>query len=229
MAISKEYPLSNDSTIELPERLGCVTSSAIHAVLAKARNGDKASSATRNKYIQEKVIERTTGKRGKTYKSEAMEQGNFLEDAAALAYEFKTGKTLERCGFYRRKDMMAGSSPDRKVKGENGIVQIKCFEPTEHAKVLREKKIPPNYRRQMIDELANTDFDYNDFVSYNADFPPNAQLYVERIWRKDVQEEIDNLDEAKAEFLSTVSIEVDYILNFKQDYLKDLEGASNES
>lgn len=199
-----------------PDRLGRITSSGIHAVLSLSRQGDKKSSATRNNYLNQLVLERITGKKGTSFKSEAMNRGNEMEDSAAFAYELRTGEVLEKCGFYARQDIMAGSSPDRRVRGKNKIIQIKCFEPTEHKQVLKLRRIPPKYRLQMIDELANTNFDENVFVSYNPDFPTHAQLYIESIYRKDVEDEIEGLENEKLEFLREVEAEVQFIQNYKE-------------
>lgn len=200
-----------------PDRLGRITSSGIHAVLSLSKDGEKKSSATRNKYLNQLALERITGKTATSFKSESMDRGNEMEDSAAFAYELHTGETLENCGFFARNDIRAGSSPDRKVKGKNKIVQIKCFEPTEHKAALRMQRIPPKYRRQMIDELANTNFDENIFVSYNPDFPTNAQLYIETIRRADVEDEIEGIENEKVEFLREVEAEVQFITNYKEN------------
>ena len=200
-----------------PKRLGRITSSSITAVKALGRDGEKRSSATRTNAINALALEILTGKKGTSFKNDSMNRGNEMEDSAAFAYELRTGESLEKCGFFARNDIRAGSSPDRKVKGKNKIVQIKCFEPTEHLQTLKLQRIPNKYRLQMIDELANTNFDENVFVSYNPDFPVHAQLYIESIYRSDVEQEIANLEREKVEFLREVSAAVQFIENYKED------------
>lgn len=198
-------------------RKGRITSSEINSVVSKGKDGTSNSSAMRANLLNKLALERITGQRVVTYKSAAMQQGNDLEATAALAYTFATGKILEECGFFKRLDGMYGSSPDRKVIGENGIVQFKCFEPTEHKEVLKKREVPPKYFRQCVDELANTNFEYNDFASYNGDFPENAQLFIKRIWRKDVLGEIQELEDAKRKLNEEIEAEVTFIKDYKEE------------
>lgn len=217
-ASSKEIFVEQGTPEWFEARKGRATSSEINSIYSKGKDGTSNSSATRKNYVNKLAVERIVGYPIQTYKSESMQRGNDLEAMAGLAYEFKTGRSTRTCGFYARQDKMSGSSPDRVVILDGGLVQIKCFEATEHKEVLKKQSIPPKYRRQMIDELANVpDAPYNDFVSFHPDFPENAQIYIERIERADVLDEIAEMEQKKTDFLREVAAEVKFIENYKED------------
>lgn len=65
-------------------------------------------------------------------RNEDVQRGIYLEDNAALSYEFETGETLTKVGFITDDEGRYGASPDRLV-GEDGLLEIKCPRPEKHA------------------------------------------------------------------------------------------------
>ena len=163
-------------------RLGKVTASRVADIVAKTKTG---YSASRAKYMGELLCERLTGSRGDTYQNAAMVWGVNTEPQARVAYEAALGELVEEVGFIPHPTIeMAGASPDGLV-GEEGLVEIKCPTTITHIDTLLSITVPQQYMTQMQWQMACTDRNWCDFVSYDPRLPENMQMFIHRVERDD--------------------------------------------
>jgi len=178
-------------------RIGLVTASRIADVMAQTRTG---YSASRETYMNDLLTERLTGKPAKSFTNAPMQHGIDTEPQARATYELFTGNTVIETGFHLHPTIpQAGASPDglindnqeavsgkatnREYKG--GLLEIKCPQPPAHSAILDKRKIPHKYRLQMQWQLACTGRAWCEFVSFNPDFPPPFDMFIERVTRDD--------------------------------------------
>jgi hypothetical protein len=167
-------------------RSGLLTSSKLGVVMA---NFGKAFGDPAKKYAVNIAIEQITGKPIENgYSNEHMERGHQQEPVARMLYEEETFCEVSNGGFFGSE--FVGCSPDGLVY-DCGVIEIKSvLAPTHFANVKRQG-IDPAYKWQCIGNLMFTDREWLDFVSYCADFPAERQLFVQRIWAKDLSTEFD--------------------------------------
>ena len=179
-------------------RLGKVTASRVADVLATIKTGESAS---RKNYRMELVCQRLTGQREEGFVNSHMERGIELEPLARAAYEFKQGVTVTEVGFIDHPSIdMSGASPDGIVG--DGLVEIKCPTPANHADTLLLGKAPSKYIAQMQWQMACTGAKWCDFVSYCPKLGDNLALFVVRVERDD--EFIAETEKAVTLFLTEV-------------------------
>jgi putative phage-type endonuclease len=163
-------------------RLGKVTASRIADMTARTKSGWGASRA---KYMYELLLERLNGCPLPSYQSKAMQVGIEREPAARDAYCFVHNCQVEEIGFVTHPTItMAGCSPDGLI-GTDGVLEIKCPEPSAHWQTLRTEQIDGDYLKQMQFQLACTGRAWADFVSFNPDFPVPMQFFCKRVLRDD--------------------------------------------
>jgi hypothetical protein len=93
-----------------PRRLGKVTASKVHDLMAKTKNGYAAS---RRSYMKCLAAQRVTGKAKRVFATPAMRRGTELEPEAKEAYEVATGRFVTDPDFVdHKKIFMFGASPD---------------------------------------------------------------------------------------------------------------------
>jgi len=161
-------------------RLGKVTASRIADVVARTRTGYAASRAN---YMAQLVCERLTGKQAESFSNAAMEWGVEQEGPARDAYSAKVGELVTEVGFISHPTIpMAGASPDGLV-GTNGCVEIKCPSTATHIEYLFDRDPPQKYFYQMQWQMACTNTEWCDWVSYDPRLPAELQLLVVRILR----------------------------------------------
>jgi hypothetical protein len=160
------------------------------------------------------ALERITGVRDEFKTTFAMEQGTEREPLARLAYEASTGQLVEEIGFCMHNTMQVGVSPDGLV-GKNGMTEYKCPMPKTHLEYLRLEagKCPTAYRWQVQGQLWIAEREWCDFVSYNPDFPENAQLIIRRVMRD--EKAINELEIEVIKFLGDIEREVEFIQSYK--------------
>ena len=206
MKISKA-PQGSDEWFQI--RLGKLTASRAGDLMLRTKAGKPY--ATRKNYITELALQRITGQIPEQKDSQAMEYGREMEATARLAYEFKTGKTVEETGFWYEGNI--GASPDGIT--ETSGVEIKNPLPATHAQTLKEHKIPEYYYWQVLQNLLVTGKDSWDYVSHRADFPPNASLYIETVHRSEVEKDLTKLAEELQKANQEIEKEVEFIKNYK--------------
>lgn len=161
-------------------RLGKVTASRIADVMAKTKSGYGAG---RKNYLAQLVAERLTGTVADSYTNAAMQWGIDTEPQARAAYELLTDQAVQEVGFADHPAIaMCGASPDGLV-GETGLVEIKCPNTATHIDTLLAQNVERKYALQMQFQMACTERDWCDFVSFDPRMPGNLQLLVKRVER----------------------------------------------
>ena len=104
-------------------RLGKVTASRVADILATTRTGPSAS---RQNYLIELALQRSTGNIEPSYTNAAMEWGTQTEPQARVAYEVETGNFVDQVAFIDHTTIANfGCSPDGLI-GDDGLIEIKC-------------------------------------------------------------------------------------------------------
>lgn len=174
----------------------------------------KGGGATRATYLTALALERITGVREDFKTTFAMEQGTEREPFARSAYEAHTGQFVTEIGFCMHDTMMVGVSPDGLV-GKAGMTEYKCPMPKTHLEYLRLEpgKCPTAYRWQVQGQLWVAEREWCDFVSYNPDFPENAQMVIRRVVRD--EKAITELESEVVKFLEDIEREIEFIKSYK--------------
>lgn len=192
-------------------RCGKVTASRVADIIAKTKTGPSAS---RENYLAQLVCERMTGKPAESYSNAAMQWGTEQEPFARAAYEAAKDVLVEEMGFAVHPTIEgAGASPDGLV-GEFGLVEIKCPNTATHIQTLLDQKVPEKYNTQMQWQMACTNRQWCDFVSFDPRMADGLQLFIKRVvydpiyvaqlekevifFLMDVEEKINKLNKLKA-------------------------------
>jgi hypothetical protein len=189
-------------------RVGVPSGSKFSDIMAKG------GGATRATYLTALALERITGVREEFKTTFAMDQGTEREPFARLAYEANTGYLVTEIGFCMHDTLQVGVSPDGLV-GDVGMTEYKCPMPKTHLEYLRLEpgKCPSAYRWQVQGQLWVAEREWCDFVSYNPDFPENAQLIIRRVMRD--EKAINELEIEVIKFLGDIEREVEFIQSYK--------------
>lgn len=168
-------------------RAGRVTASRVDAVLSRARDG-KSEGATRRNYKAQVISEILTGRPQENgFTNKAMENGLENEPLARGKYEVSTGMDVDKVGFVLHPTIeRAGASPDGLV-GPKGLAQFKCPFVATHIGYMLAGEVPTDYQPQMLWEMACTEREWCDFVSYCPSLPPHLALYVMRFQRDEAR------------------------------------------
>lgn len=188
------------------ERIGKITASRIKDLNAKPQKG-KALNAT----MLALLSERLTGEAMPIYTTKAMEWGIECEPLAITAYENETGEFVIGCGLIPHPTIeMSGASPDGLV-GDDGLIEIKCPETTTHLNTLLTGEVPSEYLPQITWQMACTERDWCDFISFDPRVPENLQIKIIRVLRADVDIETLERDVVRAnEILEQAIKELNY-------------------
>ena len=188
----------------LAARAGKVTASRIPDVLAKIKSGEAAD---RRNYKAQLVVEMLTGQPAESgFESPEMRWGKEQEEFARAAYEVQKGVLVDQVGIVIHPTIeRAAASPDGLVEFD-GLVEIKCPKTATHLQYLVDGKVPTHYQPQMLWQMACTERQWCDFVSFDPRLPEHLQLFIRRFSRD--QTRIDEIESEVRAFLS----EVDAIL-----------------
>jgi putative phage-type endonuclease len=182
-------------------RVGKVTASRIADLCAKTKSGWGASRAN---YMADLLVERLTGMPAPSYENAAMIWGRECEPKARAAYEFFRDCDVKEIGFVDHPSIpMSGASPDGLV-GIDGLVEIKCPNTATHIDTLLSGKVPEKYVSQMRWQMACTQREWCDFVSFDPRMPAAMQLFVKRVERGDLAE----LERCVVEFLAELECKI---------------------
>lgn len=185
-------------------RCGRVTASRISDIIYKTQKGYSTSRAN---YAAQLVCERLTGSVEQGYSNAAMQWGTEKEPEAREAYAFERDAVVNEIGFaIHPKITLAGASPDGLVD-DDGMVEIKCPITATHIDTLLNETIADKYIVQMQWQMACTDRQWCDFVSYDPRLPLDMQLFVKRVPRDDAR--IAALESEVTAFLGEVGKTVD--------------------
>ena len=191
-------------------RIGKVTASRVADVLAKTKSG---YSASRDNYMAQLVCERLTGQREEFFTSAAMQHGTNTEPLAKAAYESLKDVLVDEVGFVPHPSIiMAGASPDGLV-GDNGLLEIKCPNTATHIDTLLSQTVPSKYNTQMQFQMACTDREWCDFVSFDNRLPEELQLFVKRVPRDNLF--IKQAEDEIVKFLNELDIKIAQLMKVK--------------
>ena len=191
-------------------RVGKVTASRVADVVAKTKSG---YSTSRENYMAQLVCERLTGKPAESFTNSAMQWGTDTEPLARAAYEAHMDVLVDEVGFIDHPAIVnSGASPDGLV-GADGLIEIKCPNTATHIDTLLNQAVPKKYADQIFWQMACTNRDWCDFVSYDPRLPPDLQLFIKRIPRDN--QYIRLLESEVTEFLQETALKVAKLLNLK--------------
>lgn len=157
------------------DRLGNVTGSMVYEVIKGPRL------AGWKNYKAQLLIERLTGNPTESFTSKPMQWGIDNEPTARLMYELNTRNEVIEVGFVKDpqgRDL--GASPDGLV-GDDGLVEIKCPNSSQHIESLKSGKIPPQYYAQMQCQMYVTGRQWCDYVSFDPRMPAAASIFIKRV------------------------------------------------
>lgn len=196
-------------------RLGCVTASRVKDVMASGKGG--APSASRKNYMMELLCERLTGRQGgmDLSRNAAVQRGVELEPFACMAYEADKGLIVVETGLVMHPSISRfGASPDGLVD-DDGVLEIKCPNTATHIATMQSERHDPAYEWQMLAQMACTNRDWADFVSYDDRLPESLQYVCHRYERdfkrcREMEAEIkaflEELDELEKEMRERMEV-----------------------
>lgn len=180
-------------------RLGKVTASRVADVIAKTKSGYSTSRAN---YAAELICERLTGECKPAFMNEAMQWGVDKEAEALSLYSFRHDVDVTAIAFVNHPRIpMSGASPDGLILND-GLVEVKCPLTATHLDTLDSGKPAGKYITQMQWQMACTDRQWCDFVSYDPRLPEKMRLFVCRIDRDDAM--IADMESEVSTFLSEI-------------------------
>lgn len=187
-------------------RLGKATASGYSKFMA---NYGKAFGDPALRYALQIALERVTGRKAEhSFSNDHMERGHEQEPIARMLYEEQHFVDVSGGGFFDWGEW--GDSPDGLID-DDGVVEIKCvIAPVHHANIRRGGP-DPAYKWQRIGHLDGTGREWVDFVSYCSDYPEHKQLVVYRTYRGEVEAELAQLAERRAQFLELVRAETEQL------------------
>jgi len=110
-----------------------------------------------------------------------MQWGTDQEPLARAAYEAAQDVLVDETGFVIHPRIQeAGASPDGLV-GIFGLIEIKCPNTATHIETILSDKVPGKYITQMQWQMACTERQWTDFVSYDPRMPDGLQLFIQRV------------------------------------------------
>ena len=191
-------------------RCGKLTASRVADIIAKTKTGPSAS---RENYLAQIVCERMTGKPAESYSNAAMAWGTEQEPFARAAYESAKDVLVQEVGFVPHPNISeAGASPDGLV-GLFGLVEIKCPNTATHIQTLLDQKVPEKYNTQMQWQMACTQRQWCDFVSFDPRMAEGLQLFIKRVELDSVY--IANLEKEILNFLFDVEHKITQLNKLK--------------
>lgn len=187
----------------LAARAGKVTASRIADVMSKIKTGEAAA---RRDYKAQIVAEILTGKpQDGGYINAEMQWGTDQEPFARAAYEVSRDVMVDQVGLVLHPKIdRAAASPDGLV--DKGLLEVKCPKTATHLQYLGAGVVPAQYLPQMLWQMACTEREWCDFVSYDPRLPERLQLFVKRYERDDAR-----IKEMEAEVIAFLA-EVDAML-----------------
>lgn len=163
------------------QRCGKVTASRIKDMGAKPIKGKQHNDLTLTI-----LSERITGVQEESKPNAAMQWGIDQEKYAVLAYENATDATVENVGLVDHPAIsMSGASPDGLID-KDGQLEIKCPATKTHLNTILAQEVPAEHIPQITWQLACTRREWCDFVSYDPRLPEHLQLFIKRVYAKDL-------------------------------------------
>ena len=163
--IHLRYP--QGSPAWLAARLGVPTASCFHRIITPKT---RKPSAQAGPYAEKLLSEWLTGASMDEPVSQFMDRGRELEPDARDWYAWQTNVNVDEAGFCLSDDGAHGASPDGFV-GQDGIIEIKCYELSHHvAELLNPTK--DTHSCQIQGQLWVTGRAWCDKLLFNPQIPP---------------------------------------------------------
>jgi len=173
----KIYECTQGQDEWLNARVGKVTASEADNLLTPLfapKDGE-----TPKTYMARKLAETVLNRPLEGFTSFDTDQGQILEMEARAWFAFAHDQyKVRQVGFIEHADGRCGCSPDALLDDDGGL-ELKCPQPTNHVKYLLDGKLPKEYAVQVHFSLYVTGRPYWIFCSYRRKFRPFV-LRVER-------------------------------------------------
>lgn len=172
----KIYTCEQGESAWLDARLGKVTASEADQILTPEfamRKGEGVQT-----YIAKKCAETLLRRPVADFGSFVTEEGEAMEYEARRWFAWEHSVKVRQVGFIEHEDGRCGCSPDGLI-GDDGGVEIKCPQPTNHVRYVLDGTLPKDYAVQVHFSLYVTQRPWWMFVSYRKKLPEFV-LKVER-------------------------------------------------
>lgn len=189
-------------------RKGKITGTTLNAIMSSRKD-------VREDAMYEIIGERlTVGAENGDYES-PIDRGHRLEPEAVSAFEFETGKSVERTGFCENDENSSiAYSPDGIISDEEDL-EVKCMEGKGHTKMWLKNEIPDKYYWQLIQAfVVNPKLQKRNFVGYNPDIPTHP-LHIIEVTREQVADDIEKAKDNQEEFLKEVETKLSTIITLE--------------
>lgn len=180
-------------------KLGKASSSSYAKFMA---NLGKPFGEPAHRYALQLALERVTGRKAEhSFRNDDMDRGHEQEPLARMLYEEQFFVDVTNGGFFDWDTH--GDSPDGLID-DDGELEIKSVIASTHEANIKRGKPDPAYRWQLVGHFDGSGRDWVDFASFCSDYPDHLQLVVYRTYRNEVEAELAQLAERRAEFLELV-------------------------
>jgi exodeoxyribonuclease (lambda-induced) len=134
-----------------------------------------------------------------------MQWGLDMEAAAKKAYTKMTGRELIDGGFVEHRTIeYFGATPDAFISFD-GLLEVKCPRAETHTGYLIAGVVPPDYKPQMLAQLACTGRKWVDFMSYDPrSTDERLQSFIIRF--EPSKDEIEKIEIEAKKFLAEVEL-----------------------
>ena len=189
-------------------RRGLVTSSNVAKVMAYHNQPNKFGDPAKRLAADIATVMAGGEMTENPYQSADMARGHINEPLARRRYEQwypeKYGDfiTVEPGGFYA--DTATGASPDGLV-GDGGLIEIKDVINSVHLANIERGKLDPAYRWQIPMLLMQSGRQWVDWVSHCATMPKRRRLFVVRLTRRQLAEDIRAIQKRLEKFWGVVN------------------------
>ena len=191
-------------------RCGKITASRVADVIAKTKSG---YSASRENYMAQLICERMTNSVAESFSNAAMVHGTEMEPIARAEYETRFDVMVDQVAFVDHPTIpMTGASPDGYV-GSEGLIEIKAPQTATHIDTLMSQAVPTKYNTQMQWQMACTERQWCDFVSFDPRMPTELQLFIKRVPRDN--DYIAMLEKEILSFLEELDVKVSKLNDLK--------------
>jgi putative phage-type endonuclease len=180
----------------LQARKGRITGTVLKGIMGTPK--------ARQKALYEVIGERLTVGVDTEYEN-PMDRGTRLEPDAISAFEFETGKRVERTGLCEdEENPNIANSPDGLI-GENEAIEVKCMGATNHVQMWLTNEIPDEYEWQAVQYfVVNPLLEKLYFVGYHPDIPIHP-LHIIELSREEIESKIEKAKFAQKVFLEEVN------------------------
>lgn len=187
-------------------KLGCITGTVLSDIVGtpKAREGA----------LYELLGETLTPSVDMEYVHESgMARGARLEPQAIEAFEYVTGKKVEKVGYCQREDEpRIAYSPDG-IIGLTEDIETKCPEAKNYMKIVVNDEVPKEYVSQIVQGFCvNDDLMVRWFVAYNPDIS-SYPIHIIKCTREEYAEQVEEALAEQRKFLLELDDKINEMKN----------------